>query len=514
MTQTLEPRSAAPSRTTYEAVTARVDPMAAARSATLMAALDALDRAGLPYCVTHGYVGLPEVVSSDVDAVTAPGDLAGPVPRALLAAAPETTLVQWFDDRACGGVVAGPGVDGVPSLVQLHFSPAFEPDGVQCYPAADVLAGRHRHNGIWAIAGTTEFACVLANRVTKESLKEKHTSRLSQLYAADPAGCGRAIQRLWTGPSADNVLDAARTGRWNVVQPMLPQLDQELRKRCRGENGVGKWARRVGRWLRPTSGLHVVFLGPDGVGKSTVIEAVKASLSPAFLRYSYQTFAPSLIPTPLQPKKETPHQLPPRGLAASLLKAAWWCVCYTAGYYASVRPTVARAGLVLNHRYLPDAIVDPKRYRYGGPSWILRALWKVAPKPDLLFVLDAPAEVIQSRKKEVAPAETARQREGYRAVARGMPNAHVISTDRSLAEVVGEVNGIVLRHMSARVARRVGTGQSPAVSARGERSSHLPEAMPAPLGSVPARDAGCARPGPTRPGPAGSRPVGDAEGTP
>ena len=453
MTQTLEPTS--PARTRPDA-----DPMSAARSATLTTALDALDRADVAYCVTHGYVGLPRVVGTDVDAVVSPADIAGPAPRALAAAGSGTALVQWFDDRACWGVVAGPGADGVPALVQLHFSPGFEPDGVHCYPAADVLANRHRHNGVWAIEGATEFACVLANRVTKESLKDKHTARLSELYAADPAGCERAIHRLWDGLSADNLLDAARTGRWNVIHPMLPQLDHELRERCRGESRAGKWARRLARWVRPTSGLHVVFLGPDGVGKSTVIDAVRNSLSPAFLRYSYQTFAPSLVPSKLQTVKETPHQLPPRGRAASWLKAAWWCVCYTAGYYASVRPTVARAGLVINHRYLPDAIVDPKRYRYGGPAWILKALWKIAPKPDLLFALDAPAEVIQARKKEVAPAETARQRDGYRAVAEQMPNAHVISTDRPLAEVVAEVNGIVLNYMAQRVTKQVGTGRT------------------------------------------------------
>ncbi len=449
MTQTLEQtsRAVAPSEPVAE-------PMAAARSNALMAALDALDGADVRYCVTHGYVGLPEVVGSDVDAVVPPADLAGPAPRALMAAA-DVELVQWFEDRAVWAVVAGTGVDGVPALVQLHFSPGFEPDGVQCYPADDVLANRHRHNGVWAIEGATEFACVLANRVTKESLKEKHTTRLSALFAADPAGCERAIHRLWSGQSALNMLDAARTGRWNVIHPMVPELDQELRKRFRGEGRIGKWTRRIGRWLRPTSGLHIVFLGPDGVGKSTVIDAVRESLKPAFLNYSYQTFAPSLIPTPMQPKKDTPHQLPPRGMAASWLKAAWWCLCYTFGYYASVRPTVARAGLVINHRYLPDAIVDPKRYRYSGPKWILKLLWRVAPKPDLLFVLDAPADVIQSRKREVAPAETARQRQGYRAVAEHMPNAHVISTDRPLADVVGDVNWIVLKYMADRVARRV-----------------------------------------------------------
>ncbi len=456
MTQTVDaPTSPASRSAPIPADPIAADPMAAARSATLVAALGALDRTDVPYCVTHGYTGLPERVGPDVDAVATAAALAGPAPRALAAAGGDATLVQWLDDRACWAVVAGPGVGGVPALVQLHFSPGFEPDGVTCYPAVDVLATRHRYNGFWAIEGATEFACTLANRVTKESLQDRHTARLSALFARDPAGCERHVHRFWGDGSARNVLDAARTGRWNVVQPMLPQLDRELRRRCGRTGAVGRWARRLARWARPTSGLHVVFLGPDGVGKSTVIDAVRESLRPAFLHYSYQTFAPSLIPNPLQPKKDTPHQLPPRGLAASWLKAAWWCVCYTAGYYASIRPTVARAGLVINHRYLPDAIVDPKRYRYSGPAWILKALWRVAPKPDLLFVLDAPAEVIQARKKEVAPAETARQRDGYRAVAAGLPNAHVVSTDRPLAEVVGEVNGVVLDLMKSRVAKRL-----------------------------------------------------------
>ena len=465
MTQTLDPitrgrPAAAP------AGPVPTGPMAAARSATLVAALDALDRAGAAYCVTHNHLNLPGAVGIDVDAVTTPAALAGLVPAALTTA--DTRLVQWLDDRSCWAVVAGPSVDGVPALVQLHLSPGFEPDGVPCFAADELLADRCRHDGVWVTAPADEFGCVLCNRVTKESLRDEHAARLTALYAADPAGCERQVRRFWAGSAADALLSAAADGRWAAITPMLPALCNELRDKARrnGRAGTraGRWARRARRWVRPDTGLHVVFLGPDGVGKSTVIDAVEAALAPAFLRYSYQTFAPSLLPSKMQPKKDTPHQLAPRGKFASWVKAAWWSVCYTAGYYASVRPTVARAGLVLNHRYLPDAIVDPKRYRYSGPAWVLKALWKVAPKPDLLFVLDAPADVIQARKKEVAPAETARQRDGYRRVAERLSNAHVVSTNRPLAEVVGEVNGIVLRHLADRVAKRL---QSRAVSARG-----------------------------------------------
>src|SRR5687767_16040180 len=107
----------------------------------------------------------------------------------------------------------------------------------------------------------------------------------------------------------------------------------------------------------PESGLHVVFLGPDGVGKSTVIEAVQHRVADAFLQVKYKTFAGSLLPNK---PKASPHALPPRSKPASLLKAGWWLWCYTVGYATATHPVRARGGLAINHRYLVDAIVDRK----------------------------------------------------------------------------------------------------------------------------------------------------------
>ena len=57
--------------------------------------------------------------------------------------------------------------------------------------------------------------------------------------------------------------------------------------------------------------------------------------------------------------------------------------------------------MVVNHRYLLDAIIDRRRYRYSGPRWLLRFIWRIVPKPDLVLLLDAPPEVIASRKSEL-----------------------------------------------------------------------------------------------------------------
>jgi thymidylate kinase len=196
----------------------------------------------------------------------------------------------------------------------------------------------------------------------------------------------------------------------------------------------------------------VVFLGPDGVGKSTVIDAVQQRLAPAFLRTNYQSFARGILG---YRKKKSPHALPPRSLPASLVKACWWLMCYTLGYYASVYPTLVRGGMVINHRYLLDAIVDPRRYRYSGPLKLLRAIWRIAPKPDIVIVLDAPAEVIHARKEETTLEETTRQRAAYLALAAQTPNAHVVDSNQLPEQTIDAVTNLLLDHMAADVARRL-----------------------------------------------------------
>ena len=150
--------------------------------------------------------------------------------------------------------------------------------------------------------------------------------------------------------------------------------------------------------------------------------------------------------------------LPPRSYPASLLKAAWWLVCYTLGYFLTIHPILARGGLVVNHRYLVDAIVDQKRYRYRGPVGILKFIWFIAPKPDVVFLLDAPTEVIQSRKQEVTFAETAAQVEAYRSAVGKLPIGKIIDASQPRPNVAAEVEWIVLDRLAERLAQRFSPG--------------------------------------------------------
>jgi thymidylate kinase len=422
-----------------------------ARTELLNRVFATFDRLHISYCVTHGYHRLPNVIESDVDMVVAPSQMMK-IRTALSELGGSSRLIQWVADVACWAAVASDGESGQPAIVQLHFSPGFELAEHLYYRADEITATRQRHNNFWIPATKIEFACICINRSIKANFKPSHLNQLAALYQQDPSGCETEIRRFFDSNSVEKILSTAREHKNAMTGVSRPNAPTVLNTTpIRVARAAGKWKRRLARWIRPRNGLHVVFLGPDGVGKSTVIDSIRHAILPAFLRTDYMTFAPSFIPAPLQPKKDSPHQLPPRSLPGSLMKAAWWSLCYTAGYYATVRPAAARSSLILNHRYLLDAIVDSKRYRYAGPKFLLKMIWIAAPKPDVIFLLDAPAEVIQGRKQEVPLAETARQREAYRRLIAGKRNAFVLDTNRSLSVVTDEAINVLFNIMSRRM---------------------------------------------------------------
>ena len=116
------------------------------------------------------------------------------------------------------------------------------------------------------------------------------------------------------------------------------------------------------------------------------------------------------------------------------------------GYWLVVRPARAAGRLVIFDRYFHDLLVDPRRYRYGAPLWLAHAVGWLVPKPDLWVILDAPADVLQARSQDVSASETARQLDGYRALARNFPEAVVVDATLPPERVAAHVERAIASH--------------------------------------------------------------------
>lgn len=139
-----------------------------------------------------------------------------------------------------------------------------------------------------------------------------------------------------------------------------------------------------------------------------------------------------------------PHAKPARPALISVAKILVWLI---EEWYSSLCLEKKNELLICDRNY-HDLLVDPKRYRYGGPLWAASLVAVLMPQPDLWVLLDAPAEILQARKQEVAPQETARQRQAYLAFIGKQRRHRIVDASRSLDKVIADAERAIREAMS------------------------------------------------------------------
>ncbi len=215
------------------------------------------------------------------------------------------------------------------------------------------------------------------------------------------------------------------------------------------ERVVRHWSCELSHhWKPPFPWL--AFLGPDGVGKSTVIEAVEEFLKPSRLKILLVHWRPKLAgqEPPDAEVVTDPHGRSARGVLASSLALGLLWVRWMIGRFGRTWHQRAKQKIMVSDRYYPDLLVDPRRYRYGGSLRLARWVFRTLPKPDLTLILLAAPEVILARKEEVSREELNRQLSAYRALADELPNDVVtLDAGRRVSEVREEVVRILLERL-------------------------------------------------------------------
>ncbi len=285
------------------------------------------------------------------------------------------------------------------------------------------------------------------------------------------------IARFVRGPEGSQIVRMASANDWtamyNSIEPFRAAMLRS-RKQTIAETlqEVPRNALNIFRRILQPTGCWIAFMGPDGCGKSLVISAVSQEFVPSFRTIRFYHLRPRLIgrqPANRGPVTD-PHGQPPRGSLASIAKVIDLWLDYVLGFLLRILPGAIRTELVLFDRCFYDLLVDSKRIRYGGPPWLLKTAGRFAPGPDLVILLDAPAEVLRARKQEVPAAEVARQREAYLQLARTLPSAVVVNAAQPPERVIHDAIAAILDHLGRRTRKRLrifaSTQSDPSASSR------------------------------------------------
>lgn len=170
--------------------------------------------------------------------------------------------------------------------------------------------------------------------------------------------------------------------------------------------------------LRDTVRPHGVFLsisGPDGAGKTTVIDMVVEQLTAIYgdSTVNYAHFRPKVLPRIAHLAKKSraietvdenydePHRAKPSGFIGSTFRLFYYCLDYIVGYFKAVQPILKRREVMLFDRYYYDMIADGFRSRISLPMPLLKVFGRMLPLPRYAFFIHVDPHEIHRRKQEL-----------------------------------------------------------------------------------------------------------------
>ena len=176
-------------------------------------------------------------------------------------------------------------------------------------------------------------------------------------------------------------------------------------------------------------GLFVVLAGPDGSGKSTIINKVAALLDKVYPSISIEHLHPKLLPRLQDIKKKIISQKvegfknsewemrnQKKSFLKSLITVTYYTLNYILGYFLIIFPKLVKGELVLYDRYCYDFLIDPKSKGIMLPEFIVKIFLFFIPKPNKgIFLYVDPSKLI-NRKNEIPIEEVEVQIKRFRAL--------------------------------------------------------------------------------------------------
>ena len=324
-----------------------------------------------------------------------------------------------------------------------------------------VLRRRQRKGVIFVPSAGDEAAITVATGILGSGLKEKYLGGLSELIRSDPARFESALKVF--GPLVSSrFVGEISPGSWEKsgsIRPiayrrlMFANLRSPWQLMLQMIEFIRLTARRV---LHPT-GLFLVFVGPDGSGKTTLGRRLVDENPALFSLRRYFHFRASVLPflrsLPVLRERERPghdvNEGTKPGVTSSLARLMYYGADFYLGYFFRILPILIRGGLVVCDRYVYDYVVDPRKKNIVFRPGSLKRLVNMLPQPHAVIVADCDSTLMIERKGELDFAEAERQREGFSSLELRTPVRRV-STSESISDSSREVCGLVAELLSNR----------------------------------------------------------------
>jgi thymidylate kinase len=214
-----------------------------------------------------------------------------------------------------------------------------------------------------------------------------------------------------------------------------------------GCDGAGKTT--VARALESDSGLpiHYLYMGVSSDSSNVQLPTTRlahkikrARGAPPDTRGPRETNAEP--PRPTSPVKRVRKSVRSTLRLTNRLAEEWYRQLIAMSHLRRGRIVLFDRHFVADY-HAADVASSPRTWSRRAHGWLLTHAY---PQPELVIMLDAPAEVLFARKGEGTIASLTRRREEYLQLGTTLEHFAVVSATQPLDEVVAEVTGIIRGH--------------------------------------------------------------------
>lgn len=367
------------------------------------------------YAVMRNYDGLPDSNSArDIDIIIRKKDLKKiKKPLVRLIDCLGWKIITYLNSDRLFTLVCARNDGDITSIMQWDFFIDTSVFGIQLMDADEFLKDKEFNGFLWHLKVDSQFLDkYLYDRAVGAEYPEKYRST-REAAKESPVVKGK-LQQMFGRDSVD-VCD--KTGGKKLLAKAIGYNLSHRPLSFIG--GVARFLQTfTGNYIMSRTGFSIGFTGPDGSGKTTVIDRTIYRLGDVFrTAHAYYHFRPALfgnlgevahsagIKKDVDRNYSDPHRGDKTGVASSLARLGYYSIDYIIGYFAKVKTKTRITRLVIFDRYFTDIICDSRRSRIYLPPKFLNFWRKLfIPSLDYNILLTASSDTILSRKRELDEA--------------------------------------------------------------------------------------------------------------
>lgn len=363
--------------------------------------------------------------------------------------------------------------------IHIDLLESFMHKGCELIPFDTIYQHAHKNeHGIYVLDNL--FAAIillLHSTICYHHIKEKYATLISQTYATHKDDMNQIFLTLFPKSTAKQLIIWLEQGDYNTIAQHGRWFSHQSKRLIlwkqpwrTGINILRFLWEKTERLILNRTKYNMFFTvhAPDGTGKTTFIQAVAENLGFYFVcntedLVQINHFRPNLLPNlgaagekMKVMKQDTnftdPHRAKPANFWSSCLRMSYYWLDYLIGTPLILRKNAQFSKITIFDRYIYDFLVDPKRSRITLPYWLRRIFTTLVQQPKVVFILNAPPEVIYQRKQELTKEEITRQLFDFKRLADTLgKRAHIIDATQTPQTMANNAMTILFDHFATKL---------------------------------------------------------------